>query len=116
MHTPGPWNIDPSSGEDIIFGHDCSVVAQALGDNFPANALLIAAAPDMLAALEATMDLLRAGAPIRTGGMIAAAIAKTTPNGCANPGAGKGSAASVATDQNADANKAVDPATPGDAQ
>ena len=52
LHTKGPWNIDPSSGLDIVFGDDGSVVAQALGVNFPANARLIAAAPEMLAALK----------------------------------------------------------------
>jgi hypothetical protein len=51
-HTPGPWEIeDDFTGLQVYSGS--TQVAQILRDNCaPANARLIAAAPDMLAALE----------------------------------------------------------------
>lgn len=56
LRTPGPWNVDAgASGEDIVFGANGSVVAQVFGPNFRGDALLIAAAPDMLAALKVAL-------------------------------------------------------------
>jgi len=55
-HTPGPWDINPMRTVDGQFivcageGHGYGVVADVLAE---ADARLIAAAPDMLAALEA---------------------------------------------------------------
>jgi hypothetical protein len=49
-HTPGPWTIDGAhSGSEIIAEHG-DIVAFVYEDN-AANAALIAAAPDMYAAL-----------------------------------------------------------------
>jgi hypothetical protein len=66
-HTPGPWRIDPASNYLIIAAdegdwEDFWSVAAVGGDCGPgksrsdANAHLIAAAPDLLAALEAMRD------------------------------------------------------------
>ena len=63
-HTPGPWQIYPGGkGEQFVFG-DCSsshpyLCGQAFGltaDQCAANARLIAAAPELLAALESVMQ------------------------------------------------------------
>jgi hypothetical protein len=58
-HTPGPWSVMRTpSGYDHIRGpkgqrisHECSDLDD-LGDEAKANATLIAAAPDLLAALK----------------------------------------------------------------
>lgn len=61
MHTPGPWEVEPRAGRGAWIsgpGED-SWAALALGRDdeiATANAHLIAAAPDMLAALKATID------------------------------------------------------------
>jgi hypothetical protein len=51
-HTPGPWRLwgsaDPSQ---VISAADC-FVAQTVGGNDKANARLIAAAPELLEALQ----------------------------------------------------------------
>jgi len=58
------WNIDPSSGQDIVWGEDGTPVAQALGPDWPTNAPLIAAAPELLAAAKEALAILRGqGAP-----------------------------------------------------
>lgn len=62
-HTRGPWRTGPVD-DTIIKGADGSIIANVDGDyNQPdtwpimeANARLIAAAPDLLAALEAVVD------------------------------------------------------------
>lgn len=85
-HTPGPWhrNIKPASRYPTIFAgrntHVCSV-SRADDATMEANLLLIAAAPDMLAALETTennlMACLRLGDALAgTLATIRAAIAK----------------------------------------
>lgn len=53
-HTPGPWGIDRSIGVWIMAGslHVATIPRAADGDWSPANARLIAAAPDMLEALK----------------------------------------------------------------
>jgi len=66
MHTPGPWAIggvfDNDGAPEIIIEHMTSrgnlVVAVALGglQGQEANAKLIAAAPDLLEALQAFVD------------------------------------------------------------
>jgi hypothetical protein len=57
MHTPGPWKIDELCGS--IEGADGHTIAFIVGEWFeqvnpaPANARLIAAAPNLLEALQA---------------------------------------------------------------
>jgi hypothetical protein len=98
-HTPGPWgrNIKPASHYPIIYAgrntHVAQVISRGLTDaECEANCDLIAAAPDLLAALTLAEDVL-SRAPFSTGlwpnGMhpnvgieaIRAAIAKAQPNG-----------------------------------
>ncbi len=59
-HTPGPWEIDPRAANHVIADkrsicslgfHDTSLPDGGQAEN-SANARLIAAAPDLLAALE----------------------------------------------------------------
>ena len=68
-HTPGPWEWD---GGGFVFGPDdsrlrrCPYVAQIRDgglseDTLDANARLIAASPDMLAALNGLVGLIEAG-------------------------------------------------------
>jgi hypothetical protein len=60
QHTPGPWNIGPhqriiSCGWSIRIPYDDSAIAYVLGEKNPemqSNARLIAAAPDLLKALQ----------------------------------------------------------------
>lgn len=49
-HTPGPWNPDTIRDPDIIWATGGVAVAQAVANE--ADRRLIAAAPDMLAALQ----------------------------------------------------------------
>ena len=56
-HTPGPWSV--SKGSAYYVCCDGSWIASAMGIRGPegeANARLIAAAPELLAALEAFVD------------------------------------------------------------
>lgn len=98
MHTPGPWSVD---GVDEIYldqinitAHDGQVfVAAAIGGQqvgiHEANARLIAAAPDMLAALIAIAEFIpntsateggaaKFSANVKAADMVRAAIAKVT--------------------------------------
>lgn len=90
-HTPGPWGIlkagnqwavapvtakgkprDGRQTEDICMG-------SVLADNFLANARLIAAAPDLLAAARALVQIYEEGSatvPIDDWWLVRAAIAK----------------------------------------
>jgi hypothetical protein len=55
-HTPGPWSIDDTSGQDLVWA-DGAIVAHAVHPkNWPADARLIAAAPDLLEALLAIVS------------------------------------------------------------
>jgi hypothetical protein len=59
-HTPGPWRNDPEIG--VTFGPDGTAIqtgGAGCAEEFRANAVLIAAAPDMLEALKATVKYLR---------------------------------------------------------
>jgi hypothetical protein len=61
-HTPGPWHIGRRAGNPAIYAQDGAEVAQMLtvtNDDWRDNARLIAAAPDLLAALERAEALLR---------------------------------------------------------
>ena len=51
-HTPGPWLIDTETGVVVSRSDSLHVVASTFPHNRAANGRLIAAAPDMLAALE----------------------------------------------------------------
>jgi hypothetical protein len=111
-HTPGPWHVDPHAVGDIECGHGTIAIAinRATGFRVPAgneavaditkdeahaNARLMAAAPDMLKALEAIAAVLnlddenshvcddREGAISRAYGTARAAIAKATSKGAA---------------------------------
>ena len=55
-HTPGPWHVDGTGIRALVRGADLTVVAlrhRLPGNIHEANARLIAAAPELLAALEA---------------------------------------------------------------
>ena len=63
-HTPGPWEVG-ASGTDIYYPitpdswvYVASASTRGAGDNDEANAKLIAAAPDMADALQATLHFL----------------------------------------------------------
>ena len=54
-HTSGPWHLGRRAGNPAIYGKDGTEVAEilhGLTDEWRENARLIAAAPDLLAALE----------------------------------------------------------------
>ena len=81
-HTPGPWVIDGYNGSSVIRcvtpkGHpdarhtcgDYEAVATSRGRDWRANALLIAAAPDMLSALLAAERELSAAEHGSVGGV-----------------------------------------------
>lgn len=58
-HTPGPWHL--SAAKDCIWHQDhgriCTPPNHAQVWNWEPNARLIAAAPELLAALEALLDM-----------------------------------------------------------
>jgi hypothetical protein len=58
-HTPGPWSIPGSANLVGTEGEGRRLVAETHGANFEANAVLIAAAPDMLASLIELTEWLR---------------------------------------------------------
>ena len=54
-HTSGPWHLGRRAGNPAIYGKDGTEVAEilhGLTDEWGANARLIAAAPEMLEALQ----------------------------------------------------------------
>lgn len=59
-HTHGPWKVDDTWG--LIVSNDGAEIA-ACHSGIAANARLIAAAPDLLAALHAAAVILRTTAP-----------------------------------------------------
>jgi hypothetical protein len=62
QHTPGPWHIGRRTRNPAIYSHDGAEIAEMLtvtNDDWRDNARLIAAAPDLLAALERAEALLR---------------------------------------------------------
>ena len=59
QHTPGPWSIDRAYGDCCVAGRDGDRIAAVYGYDYgedEANAALIAAAPDLLAACQAVLD------------------------------------------------------------
>lgn len=88
-HTPGPWEIRPSSNpkngtawRDIV-STGCEFSPSYVGESLEQDARLIAAAPDLLAALEAFVARAKQLNGIDTGpvAQASAAIAKATGNG-----------------------------------
>ena len=56
-HTPGPWHVPKDiPGPDKWMVADCCGIIRRSTDEEKANAHLIAAAPDMLAALKQIME------------------------------------------------------------
>jgi hypothetical protein len=71
-HTPGPWhrNIKPAARYPVIFAgrnsHVAQVISSGLTDEaIEANCNLIAAAPDLLAALQGAMFFVPLGTKAR---------------------------------------------------
>ena len=59
QHTPGPWSIDPEGSIAVtIEGGNGEPICDVYGANKEADAYLIAAAPDLLEALEECRKLL----------------------------------------------------------
>lgn len=63
FHSPGPWRIipaKPNSPPTIVTERGLMVAMVAHGENHPtySNALLIAAAPEMLAALQMALKVM----------------------------------------------------------
>lgn len=62
-HTPGPWTYEQTHNDDIIWAGNFEVATMVYDRNVvpavEANARLIAAAPDMLEALELLVGELR---------------------------------------------------------
>ena len=65
-HTPGPWTVEPETHVTlrVVAGDDgdcvCTLFAGTPADTRRADAHLLAAAPDLLAALEALVAQIRA--------------------------------------------------------
>ena len=55
-HTPGPWHIS-KDGNDVENVMDAGVCAMYADETATANAHLMAAAPDLLAALDSLLSL-----------------------------------------------------------
>ncbi len=56
--TPGPWSLWGKADPSQVIASQSELVAQTVGGNDIANARLIAAAPDLYAALERTLNWL----------------------------------------------------------
>ena len=79
QHTPGPWTVHTNfaTATYTVFDEDGNY-AETDGDTLTANAALIAAAPDLLAALVAVLDLHIAHHNHPTHAAARAAIARAT--------------------------------------
>ena len=72
-HTPGPWKVDTQGPPHIVImpeiaDHGCGFKYAAVGGgNEDANTALIAAAPDMLEALNNLIGMWRNGRPMYKG-------------------------------------------------
>jgi hypothetical protein len=88
VHTPGPWHVDPfkhhANGNFRVLAHQCTPVA-VVPEHLLADARLIAAAPDLLEALEQARAALpdawhavQCDVPVEVLQLIDAAIAKAT--------------------------------------
>lgn len=57
QHTRGPWKINPAESSQVkLIDSTDGAVGEMIDCRNPADARLIAAAPDLLAALEALLD------------------------------------------------------------
>lgn len=56
-HTPGPWTVEKNGYLNQLGIEPCIGAVYGAGEELNANARLIAAAPDLLAALEALMGI-----------------------------------------------------------
>lgn len=82
-HAPGPWSIDRSGwkdgqGETIIRDANGWDIAHMYGvwNNAPANEAAVAAAPDLIIAVEATLFAVTADADANDGKVDRAAVAE----------------------------------------
>ena len=83
-HTPGPWSVGgPTEFVNQVRIEPCIGVAYGAGGEVVANARLIAAAPDLLAALQKALDhcILPASSISAAEAEARAAIAKATGDG-----------------------------------
>ena len=66
QHTPGPWHVDlyDATGVDDVDGYRIAITGFGEDDTDQANARLIAAAPDMLAALRELVRKADFGEPV----------------------------------------------------
>lgn len=72
QHTPGPWDRGRADGCTQVYGADGTLIANV--EPVAGNSRLIAAAPDLLEALQGAMDAL--GSECFDWGPARAAIAK----------------------------------------
>lgn len=56
-HTDGPWSLWGKSDPSQVISSVSGFIAQTIGGNDEANARLISAAPEMLEALQAFVDV-----------------------------------------------------------
>lgn len=81
-HTPGPWNVSRHATPDyapqfgIYAGESARDLATVTGDNAAADAALIEAAPDLLAACEALLNCIDPARDWKEAKAARAAIAK----------------------------------------
>lgn len=79
QHTPGPWTVEHEAGRACITGADMIVIEEAVTRR-RADISLIAAAPELLEALERVDEMLpllaRADSRAEARALIRAAIAK----------------------------------------
>lgn len=89
MHTPAPWKIDAAHSTRVLLLNDAKgyAIGEIVDTRNPANARLIAAAPDLLEALCTALpfvedhegsDIYKSGAVARAVAQIRAAIDKAT--------------------------------------
>lgn len=59
-HTPGPWEQGSRGGDLVLAGHDKIALVNSSTEAFAANARLISAAPDLLAAARLGLEYMLA--------------------------------------------------------
>ncbi|MEL6237049.1 MAG: hypothetical protein AAFO57_00270 [Pseudomonadota bacterium] len=78
--TPGPWSLWGKADPSQVIACDGGFVAQTVGGNDEANARLIAAAPELLEAVEAAIQCIGELSPtqarVEVMQMLQAAVAK----------------------------------------
>lgn len=93
-HTPGPWHITERAGLEPLIREPkgyavalavipCNTGAKHVTEHYKANAALLASAPELLAATQSLLKMVRPNAPFVVGGLrmvkeIEALIAKAT--------------------------------------